>query len=232
MKQRIWELDALRGIAILGVIIIHLLFDLQFFLNIDLLQNPIVNFVKNYGGVIFILLSGLCATLGSRSLRRGLIVFAAGMLITAVTVGMVWLNMANDGVIIRFGVLHLLGICMILWPLFRKLPWWALAAVGAVMVALGYWFVGMEVEAGWLFPLGLTNAAFSSADYFPLFPHLGWFLIGGALGKTLYRNKQTLLPKFPSKFFLIRFFCWCGRQSLWIYLLHQPVLYGIVMLLA
>ena len=47
-KQRIWELDALRGIAILGVIVIHLLFDLQFFLNIDLLQNPIVNFIKNF----------------------------------------------------------------------------------------------------------------------------------------------------------------------------------------
>ena len=71
----------------------------------------------------------------------------------------------------------------------------------------------------------------SSSDYFPIFPQLGWFLLGAALGRTVYREKQTLLPCAAQDFFLIRFFRWCGRQSLWIYLAHQPVVYGILELI-
>lgn len=231
-KERIWELDALRGVSILGVIVIHLLFDLQVLWGLNLLENRAVSFVMTYGGVIFVVLSGLCATLGSRSLRRGVVVLAAGLLITAVTWTMARLGLAGDSAVIRFGVLHLLGVCMILWPLFRRLPWWGLAALGAALAILGLWFGTFRVETAWLFPLGLRTPEFTSADYFPLFPHLGWFLLGSALGKTLYREKRSLLPRFPSRTAPVRFFRWCGRQSLWLYLLHQPVIFGLVALLS
>ena len=80
----------------------------------------------------------------------------------------------------------------------------------------------------WLFPLGLTCEGFTSSDYFPLFPQLGYFLIGAAIGKTAYREKRTLLPGSFQKTGIARFFCWCGRQSLFIYLLHQPIVYGLL----
>lgn len=90
-KHRIWELDAFRGVAILAVIVIHLLFDLEYFLGISLgYENPVFQFVKQYGGVVFVVLSGTCVTLGSRSVRRGLIVFGCAMAVTLVTYGMVW----------------------------------------------------------------------------------------------------------------------------------------------
>ena len=73
-------------------------------------------------GDCFVLLSGCCATLGTRSVRRGCIVFAAGMLITGVTYGMYRLGMSGADVVVKFGVLHLLGVCMIFYPLFKKLP--------------------------------------------------------------------------------------------------------------
>ena len=55
-------------------------------------------------------LSGVCVTLGSKSVRRGLIVFSCGMLITAVTYGMYRLGMSGMDVVVKFGVLHLLGV--------------------------------------------------------------------------------------------------------------------------
>ena len=74
-------------------------------------------------------------------------------------------------------------------------------------------------DAPGLFPYG-----FSSADYFPLIFNLGFFLIGAALGKTLYKNKTTLFPKVDPQALPVRILCKCGSWSLWIYLLHQPVL--------
>ncbi len=121
-KPRIWELDALRGVCILCVIVVHFLFDLSFFGGLDLTLPAWYIFIQEYGGAIFVVLSGVCVTLGSKSVRRGLIVFACGMLITAVTYGMYRLGMSGADVVVKFGVLHLLGVCMLVYPAFKKLP--------------------------------------------------------------------------------------------------------------
>ena len=227
-KSRIWELDALRGICILCVIVVHFLFDLSFFGGLDLTLPAWYVFIQEYGGAIFVVLSGVCVTLGSKSVRRGLIVFACGMLITAVTYGMYRLGMSGMDVVVKFGVLHLLGVCMLVYPAFKKLPPAMLTVLGLVIAITGYAIRGIIVPQHWLFPLGLTYEGFTSSDYFPLFPQLGYFLIGAAIGKTAYREKRTLLPGSFQKTGIARFFCWCGRQSLFIYLLHQPVVYGLL----
>lgn len=227
-KSRIWELDALRGICILCVIVVHFLFDLSFFGGLDLTLPAWYVFLQEYGGAIFVVLSGVCVTLGSKSVRRGLIVFACGMLITAVTYGMYRLGMSGADVVVKFGVLHLLGVCMLVYPAFKKLPPAALALLGLAIAITGYAIRGVVVPQRWLFPLGLTYEGFTSSDYFPLFPQLGYFLIGAAIGKTAYREKKTLLPGAFQKTGIARFFCWCGRQSLFIYLLHQPIVYGLL----
>ena len=227
-KSRIWELDALRGVCILCVIVVHFLFDLSFFGGLDLTLPAWYVFIQEYGGAIFVVLSGVCVTLGSKSVRRGLIVFACGMLITAVTYGMYRLGMSGADVVVKFGVLHLLGVCMLVYPAFKKLPPAALALLGLAIAITGYAIRSVIVPQRWLFPLGLTYEGFTSSDYFPLFPQLGYFLIGAAIGKTAYREKRTLLPGSFQKTGIARFFCWCGRQSLFIYLLHQPIVYGLL----
>ena len=227
-KPRIWELDALRGVCILCVIVVHFLFDLSFFGGLNLTLPAWYVFIQEYGGAIFVVLSGVCVTLGSKSVRRGLIVFACGMLITAVTYGMYRLGMSGADVVVKFGVLHLLGVCMLVYPAFKKLPPAALALLGLAIAITGYAIRGVVVPQRWLFPLGLTYEGFTSSDYFPLFPQLGYFLIGAAIGKTAYREKKTLLPGSFQKTGIARFFCWCGRQSLFIYLLHQPIVYGLL----
>ncbi len=225
MKKRIWELDAFRGLCILGMLTVHFVFDLvelYGFVRWD--YPPLFSLIRDWGGIAFILLSGTCATLGSRSARRGLIVFGCGMLCTLVTWGMYKLDYSGSGIVIRFGILHCLGICMLLWCLCRKMPVWLLAALGVTLAALGFVFQNVQVEAGWLFPFGLVTSRFSSGDYFPLLPHFGFFLLGAVLGRTVYAKGASLLPKINDRNPIIRFLCICGRQSLPIYLLHQPAL--------
>ena len=137
-KSRIWELDAFRGLFILCVVIIHTIFDLQLFGFISEDTPLVFNIIRDYGGILFILISGICVTLGSHSFRRGLIVFLCGMVITGVTYAMYWIDVANKDLLIHFGVLHLLGLSMILYPLYKKLPVWAVAIFGILFIAMGF----------------------------------------------------------------------------------------------
>ncbi len=233
MKKRIWELDAFRGICVLGMLIVHFVYDLtELYRLVSWQPGDTFTWVQRWGGVLFLLLSGICVTLGRRSIRRGLIVFGCGLVCTAVTVGMYQLGLSGNGIQIYFGVLHCLGMCMILWPVFRRLPWWVLLPLGLGIIMTGLWvFEPMRVSYPWLLPLGIQPQGLITSDYFPLFPNLGFFLLGSALGKTLYRRRQSLLPRVNDRNFLLRFLQLCGRQSLWIYLLHQPVFSGLFALL-
>ena len=233
MKKRIWELDAFRGICILGVIIVHFMFDLtELFAIIDWEYPAWFAFIQRWGGVLFLLISGISATLGRHSVRRGLIVLACGGVITAVTYCMYQYFHFTKDIIIYFGVLQCLGCCMILWWIFKRLPTWLLAVLGLTMVAAGlYLDTVILVDHGWLIPLGLRYLGFASSDYFPLLPNLGFFLLGAVLGRTVYGKKESLLPGAWAQNPLVRGLCFCGRQSLWIYLLHQPLLAGLCMLL-
>ncbi len=234
MKKRIWELDALRGICILVMVVVHFIYDLVDLYHIWDWQYPdwFLMMKNGWGGVLFLLISGISATLGSRSIRRGLLVIGCGMVVSAVTVGMYLLKLSGPGIIIYFGVLQCLGCCMLLWALFKKFPRWALVLCGIALVGLGHWLsVQPYPDFVWLMPFGLPWEGFSSSDYFPLLPNFGWFLLGAALGRTVYKKKESLIPALSEKTPVVNFFCFCGRISLFIYMLHQPILSGICMVL-
>ena len=235
-RERIWELDAFRGICILCVVAVHLIFDLQYFAGLDFTTPRWFDFIQINGGVLFIILSGICVTLGHRFLKRGLIVFGAGMLITLVTIIMYKIGVADKDIIIYFGVLHLLGVCMLLYGLLRKLPTWLLVIIENILVIAGYWLMNSGITSRgacvWdlLIIVGVTPPHFVTSDYFPLLPFLGWFILGIVLGRTLYEKQQTLFPRFPYKSWPVRALSFIGRHSIWIYLLHQPVISGILAL--
>lgn len=79
------------------------------------------------------------------------------------------------------------------------------------------------VSVGWLYPLGLLSPGFHSADYFPLLPWFFLFLAGTVLGGWCldHRDNRLLTLSLPG------FLTWPGRHSLLIYVLHQPVLFGV-----
>ena len=234
MKKRIWELDALRGLCVIGMVGVHFVYDFAVAYRVVSWQLPLwFNLLQRWGGVLFLLISGISATLGRRSFHRGVVVFGCGLLITAVTAVMYLTHMANAAIIIYFGVLQCLGACMMLWPLFKHLPLWALGGLGLSMVIFGLWLnVQPPLDGWWLVPFGLPSKTFASADYFPLLPNLGFFLLGGVLGRTLYRRKESLLPRVNPNAAMLRFLQWWGKRSLIIYLVHQPILAALCLLLS
>lgn len=225
MKNRIWELDAARGICILGMLLIHLVYDLTLLYPIlPMPTSAVFSFLQRWGGALFFLISGICATLGSHPVRRGMQLLFCGMLCSLATGLLVWLDLLPAALIIRFGVLHCLGCCMLLWPGFRRLSGSALVLSGLTVAALGFcFFHAPPVSLPFLYPIGLCRSDFSSGDYFPIFPFFGFFLLGAAAGKGWYRNKASLFPEADLRHPLLRSFLWCGVRSLPLYLLHQPV---------
>lgn len=172
----------------------------------------------------FILLSGFCIRFSRNPLRRGTIVFLSGMLVSLVS--------TLAGLPIRFGVLHLLGVCMLLYALLRRwiarLPAdWKLIFVCLFLFAAAFALIPkLRVGTGWLFPLGLRRDDFYSADYYPLLPWAFLFLTGTLLSRLdAPRDAPALRRNYPPAL------TFCGRHSLAIYLIHQPLLYGVCWLL-
>ncbi len=234
MKQRIWELDTFRGICILGMLIVHFIYDVvEVFGLLSWDYPPAFLLLKQWGGVFFLLLSGICVTLGTKHIRRGCIVFLCGLVCTAVTGIYARFTGGGSEFVIWFGVLHCLGLCMLLWEVFRKAPSTVLVLVGVILAVAGiYLNEYCRVSHPWLIVLGVPQIGFAASDYFPLLPHFGFFLLGAGLGRLLYRNKQSLFPKVSANAPAVRFFSACGRHSLLIYLLHQPVFMAVLSLIS
>jgi len=230
IRKRIWELDALRGSCILGMVVIHLLWDAACLFRWELSGWFLA--IKQWGGGIFFLICGISCHLGSHPVRRGLTVLGYGLLCSAVTVG-IWLaGFSGSDICIYFGTLHCLGLCMLLWTFLRRLSTVCAAVLGILLTVLGTILLIQPIYGPlWLLPLGILPYGFATADYFPLLPYLGLFLLGACLGRTFYPEKQSILPDWSHRAAWLRFLCLCGRHALGIYLLHQPVITGFFFLL-
>jgi uncharacterized membrane protein len=89
-----------------------------------------------------------------------------------------------------------------------------------------YWVDHITVRTHWLWLLGFQYDGFYSADYVPFLPWSFLFLLGIWFGGVLQRHRTHRLLNVQCPVWLT----WPGRHTLLIYLLHQPVLYGIFML--
>ena len=238
-SNRFWEIDFLRGIAIIMMIGYHILFDLKFFgiWDIDLFSLPFRLFLYPIG-TTFLLLVGISLTLSYaraqqtisteqlpiKFILRGLKIFGFGMIITIIT----WILLPDAFII--FGILHCIGISIILAYPFLQLRIPNLF-IGIVFILSGIALRTMVFEFNWLVWLGFIPSGFSTIDYFPLLPWFGVVLIGIFIGRTLYPgyNHTFELPDL-SVYRPINFLCFLGKHSLVIYLLHQPILVGIIYL--
>jgi uncharacterized membrane protein len=228
-RERIWEIDFLRGVSIILMVGYHLLYDLGefrgmtkvLFFSTDL-DSTGWTVAQSFFAALFVVLSGISGTLTRSNIRRGLRLLAVSLAVTAVT------YIIDPSQAIWFGILQCLGVSILVYgAAFQKTGPAACAAWGALVLGLGSFLPAVKkalaVRFDWLLPLGLHSPTFSSFDYFPLIPWFGVFLIGAALGKTVYASRRSLLPwRLPVTFVNV-----AGRHSLLIYIVHQPVLYLI-----
>ncbi len=251
-RPRYVLLDALRGLCILSMIVYHAMYDL---VNIKGVPVP---WFRDWPGYFwqqsicwtFILLSGLCWHFSRHPAYRGLLLTACGALVTLVT----WLVMPAERIL--YGVLTLLGLSALLLNLLHviaeKLSWHIPPWIGLGLCAALFFllrdvprgFLGFEGLRLWELPaglyrydalalLGFPSPGFSSSDYFPLIPWFFLYLAGHFLWKLLSRSQRVLGflegPGSPWDTCLGPF-AFLGRHSLLIYLLHQPVIMGALLL--
>ena len=221
-KGRIWELDFFRGIALFMMIYFHIIFDMNSIFGIKVnYETGINNSIGTASGVLFIFISGIASYLSSNNLKNGIKVLLSGMLITLVS----WLY--SPSLIIRFGILHFLGTCIILSILLKKINRYLLIALAICIIALGFLIDDIYVSKNYLYILGLVNNTFDSSDYYPLIPWMGVFLLGISWGKIFYKDKKSFFNKEMRDNIINT----AGRHTLLVYLLHQPLILVILTVL-
>ncbi len=238
---RVGLLDEIRGFAIICMVVYHAMYDLKYLFGQDV---PIFfegwfNVIRDIFAGTFIFISGTVCRYSSNNLKRGAQCFFIGMIMTFVTP---FFTSSS----ILFGILHLLGVCMLLFGLGEKLLDLLPATVGIIICALMFvltlgvtdGFFGISglftfalpskaYDVGVLFPFGFRSSSFASADYFPMFPWAFLFFAGSYFGVWAKRGS---LPKFfyPTHW---KWLATVGRYTIWIYVLHQPVIYLIFSLI-
>jgi uncharacterized membrane protein len=239
--DRVYLFDEIRGIMIINVIIYHFIYDLINFYGMNFswfVGLPGQLWQEIICGT-FILISGACSYYSHNNIWRGLRLLGFAYLITLVTYYMM------PDYMISFGILHMLGVSMIVFGLvkdllsrFPNMVGFTLFAVLYLLtfrVSQGYFglpFLETELpgslyERGMGMIFGFPADNYVSADYFPLFPYIFLFFSGSFMGKWVHEGSG------PEVFYRShsRLWAWLGSKSLWLYLIHQPILMAVLWLM-
>jgi uncharacterized membrane protein len=233
---RFREVDLLRGVAIVLMVLYHLAFDLAYFAvyQIDVASGFWLAAAR-ISASLFLLLVGLSLTLSySRARLLGqedrffyrLCKRSARILGLALGITIITYFVICKGFIV-FGVLHLIGLSLLLAFPFLRLQRMNFI-FGLLAILAGACLQTVSVDYPWLLWLGLAPSDFYSLDYFPLFPWFGVILAGMGLGDMLYPGyrRRFSLPDLSGSP-LVRGLVFLGQNSLLIYLIHQPIMIAL-----
>ena len=241
-RQRFWEIDFLRGLALIMMVVFHFLVILHLF-GVPRFRLDIYPWfpLQRATMVLFLLLVGVSLTLARAGLalsvaqkshiflnyaKRGISILTWAMLITGVS-----RIMFGDG-FVRFGILHLIGLSMIISLPFISMRVLSLI-LGTAIIVLGYYIQKIPYSSAWQLGFGIIPQGFYSMDYAPVIPWFGVVLIGIFIGNFLYLDGQRRFLFFPDYGDVkwAGWLCYMGRHSLVIYLIHMPILFGLLWIL-
>lgn len=213
----------------------HLVWDLSFagFIGGAVPMSPAFKAYSHAVASTFLILVGVSLVLAdraprARAWRRIAVLAAASAAITLAT----WFALPDS--FIFFGVLHCITVAsLVALPLVRAPAALVGALAAAILVAPAVIALPFfDAPAFWWTGLGTHPPV--TEDYRPFFPWVGVVLAGVLLGRWMLARSdpdqpwRTWMPRVP----ITRLLAFGGRHSLAIYLLHQPLLFGAVMLAA
>lgn len=228
--QRIIELDLLRTIAIVLMVVYHTAFDLWWFYgwNLHVMTGPWRTLASSTA-LLFLLIVGATFYVANRhrtpaqvwrhAWQRSCVILGCGLLITIAT------YFFNSTLYIRFGILHCIGISVLLLPIFYRLKEWN-ALLGLLIVYTGNYTEALT--GNWLLlPLGMQPPNFQTWDYYPLVPWFGFVLLGLAVSHVVFTRWGYQGYLHHEAWEIITF---PGRHALLTYVAHQPILLGLMWL--
>jgi uncharacterized membrane protein len=231
--DRFWEVDAARGIAIIMMIVYHCTYDLDTLggYRIQSTTGYLALFADVTAG-LFLFLVGISLAISrtrtsltgwrlfGKYLARGLRILAYGMVLTIIFLA---LGMG----VVAFGILHLIGFSIILAYPFLSLRLTNLV-LGTVIFVAGQYILAQDLysQSFWLLPFGVVPEGVMMPDYRPLLPWFGVVLIGLFFGNVVYGGRPAV-PEDKAAV-LARPLLPLGRNSLFIYLIHQPIIIALL----
>ena len=226
MRGRLDAVDVARGLALVAMAGYHFTWDLAYFGVIDASTpfQPPMQVASHLIGGTFLGLAGLSLALAHAQgfrprnfLKRLALIGAAAAAVSAATY---W---QDPKTFIFFGILHCLFAGSLVAAPLLAAPGWISLTVGAAMVALPLVYASPVFNPPWLVWLGLGTEDPATLDWRPLLPWAGVVLIG--LGLT---RLAPPIPAWQAKAAPGRGLAFAGRHSLAIYLIHQPLLIGLI----
>ncbi len=227
--DRLWEVDVLRGVAILMMVVYHLMWDLYGLAGWDIpIYGRFWGTWQRITASLFIGLVGVSMYLRAMRLQRqghyafapylqrALIIFTWGLVISLAT------YIFDPAEFVRFGILHFIATSIVLTYPFLRVPEAAIP-VGVLVLNLPR-LITWRHSWGWAEWIGLARVPHAAFDYFPVIPWWGVTLIGLGLGRYLFPKGVPRFPRVSEVPALLRGLQLAGQNALLIYLLHQPVL--------
>lgn len=230
---RLAAIDVARGIAVYFMAVYHLAWDLNDFrfTQFDLFGDPFWLGARTAILASFLFLAGLSMVLAegrgrgwSAFWRRWAAIVAGAGLVTLGT----WFVFPK--VYVFFGVLHCIAVASILVLPFLRLPGWCAALAGAAVWLLPKFISHTTFDHAWLQWIGFVTRMPESVDYVPVFPWAGMMLLGIAYGHWRAERPAGPLTDWRPANGVALSTAWVGRHSLVVYILHQPLLVGLVWL--
>ncbi|HXZ16917.1 MAG TPA: heparan-alpha-glucosaminide N-acetyltransferase [Roseiarcus sp.] len=229
---RVDAVDVARGLALIAMAAYHLTWDLaHFWLVPPLLPfTPPMRLLSHAIAGSFLGLVGVSLALAHRDrlnlpafLRRLALVGGGAALVTVAT------GILFPGLTVWFGILHCIVAASLLPLPLIEAPSAASLAVGAAAIALPFFVQTQAFDPPALIWLGLGEALPNTNDWYPLLPWAGVTLLGLGLARLPGVLAWLARPdRWRARSALSRAIAFAGRYSLAVYLLHQPVLFGLV----
>ena len=222
-------LDLARGIALIAMAIYHFVWDLSLFglVSPQTPFEPHWRYLARATAGSFLFLAGISLTIahanGIRwrpySRRLAMILGAAG-LITALTL------YATPEQFIFFGILHMIAAGSVAGLALVRLPWWIAIGIAIVVLWIGLFYENAMFDHPFLWWTGLGTASIPSSDLVPFFPSFAAIAAGIAVAKLANLEGGSTSSVDTST--VSRALRWAGRHSLFVYLVHQPILIGLI----